>query len=139
MDYDAAAASVVANDKVVQIKKAYAKAQARELQQQVNISANPSPAIVACIVIMILFVIYLIHVSLIPGLNGTWIDESDIKRHINHNSITGSISSDSDSDIVGSLIYGVLKINGRQVLWDNNNTIYFIKNNQIYDTWRRLV
>ncbi len=97
------------------------------LQKYVYDSANPSPVIIAGIVlsaVIIIYVIYLIFIK--PCLTGDWSDVYGNIWCINHNIITGSLLVENGKKINGKVSDNFVEIGELTGVWNYGNTIIFI-------------
>ena len=98
------------------------------LQKYVYSSANPSPVVIAIIVLsafLVIYVIYLVFVK--PCLSGEW---SDIRGNvwiINHNILTGNLCVRTDAgELDGKVSDNFVEVGELTGVWNYGNTVIFV-------------
>jgi len=99
---------------------------AERLQKYIYDNANPSPVLVICIVIGVIFLIWLLYILFLkPSLTGEWYDEKDRKYILCHSKITGDLSVNGSTK--GVCVNGnFVKIGDQIGVWNYGNIIMFV-------------
>ncbi len=129
--------SVEAEQEAERIKKIVIAEKSDKLEEERNLlqkyvydSANPSPVIIAAIVIVSLALIYIIYLIFIkPCLTGEWVDIHGNTWDINHNIITGCLDVydvNQGKKIEGKVSDNFIEIANMTGVWNYGNTIIFI-------------
>jgi hypothetical protein len=100
----------------------------RLLQKYVYDSSNPSPIVIAIIVLAafaIIYVIYLIFVK--PCMSGEWVDIKGNVWLIKHNILNGNVVAEcTDGITFGKVSDNFVEIGDLVGVWNYGNTIIFI-------------
>lgn len=126
-------------------RSARLKKKSNKLQQTVYSNSNPSPILIAVIVLMVVIITYWVYLKLRSDINGTWVDKNNNKWDIVYNDLYRTfVACQQNTDLPVTkngiaLCRTVLDIEGQTALWDCANCIYFISNNNISDVWHRVI
>ena len=122
------------NEEAERIKKIVLAEKANKLEEERNLlqkfvydSANPSPVIIAVIVLAAIVVIYVIYLIFIkPCLTGEWADVRGNIWYIDHNILTGSLTVENGKKTKGTVSDNFVEIDDLTGVWNYGNTIIFI-------------
>jgi len=99
------------------------------LQKTINENANPSPLVIALLVIGVLAALYLFYVFFLkPNLSGEWVDNDGNLWQINHNRLAGTFSVKINNKPGGSgqVIDNFVSFGEMAGVWNYNNYVVFI-------------
>jgi hypothetical protein len=108
------------------------------LQKIVYDNANPSPILVAVIVLTIIFIIWFVWVIFLkPCASGEWYDNLGNVFHIHHNTLTGVVKVKENGKPAGraKVIDNFVRFGDMVGVWDYTDSIIYMDGMQ----WNRVV
>lgn len=112
----------------LRIAEARLEEQRERLQRTVQLSANPSPVLLAGIFVGVLLVMWVVHVMFIkPSMSGMWY-EAQRAVHVDHNRLTGVLRVVYDGQLLpdGLVVDNLVNVGGRIGVWDYRATVYML-------------
>ncbi len=105
------------------------------LQKKIYDLSNPSPLIVAGIVVGVLFFMYIVYlIFLKPCLSGQWMDHAGNEWTISHNRLTGNfcVKINGESSGSGKSLDNYVEYGDLIGVWNYRDVVYFTEGWQLH-------
>ncbi len=104
------------------------------LQKKIYEIANPSPVVIASLIVAVLVSMYIVYVAFLkPCLSGEWMDHAGNTWYIEHNRFTGNftVEINGDDSGVGKAIDNYVSYGDLVGVWNYGNVLVFTEGWQL--------